>query len=60
MIEYLKSAGPHSSRETAHLPNDTELNSTLYLIYQKVAFGQITPAAGGQQIYEMIQRLIKK
>jgi multiple sugar transport system substrate-binding protein len=60
VIEYLKSAGPHSSLETAHLPNDTELNSTLYLIYQKVAFGQITPAAGGQQIYEMIQRLIKK
>jgi multiple sugar transport system substrate-binding protein len=60
VIEYLKSAGPHSSKETPHLPNDTELNSTLYLIYQKVAFGQITPAAGGQQIYEMIQRLIKK
>jgi multiple sugar transport system substrate-binding protein len=60
VIEYLKNAGPHSSLETPHLPNDTELNSTLYLIYQKVAFGQITPAAGGQQIYEMIQRLIKK
>jgi len=60
VIEYLKSAGPHSSLETPHLPNDTELNSTLYLIYQKSAFGQITPAAGGQQIYDMIQRLIKK
>jgi len=60
VIEYLKSAGPHSSRETPHLPNDTELNSTLYLIYQKVAFGKITPAQGGQQIYDMIARLIKK
>jgi multiple sugar transport system substrate-binding protein len=60
VIEYLKSAGPHSSKETAHLPNDTELNSTLYLIYQKVAFGKISPAQGGQQIYEMITRLIKK
>ncbi|HWR11496.1 MAG TPA: extracellular solute-binding protein [Rectinemataceae bacterium] len=60
VVEYLKSAGPHSSRETAHLPNDTELNSTLYLIYQKVAFGQITPAAGGQQVYDMLVRLIKK
>lgn len=60
VIEYLKTAGPHSSKETPHLPNDTELNSTLYLIYQKVAFGKITPAQGGQQIYDMIARLIKK
>jgi multiple sugar transport system substrate-binding protein len=60
VVEYLKSAGPHSSKETVHLPNDTELNSTLFLIYQKVAFGQVTPAAGGQQVYELIQRLIKK
>ena len=60
VLDYLSSAGPHSSKETAHLPNDTELNSTLYLIYQKVAFGQITPAAGGQQVYDMIARLIKK
>jgi multiple sugar transport system substrate-binding protein len=60
VIDYLKSAGPHSSKETAHLPNDTELNSTLYLIYQKVAFGQITPAQGGQQISDLIARLIKK
>lgn len=60
VVEYLKSAGPHSSKETAHLPNDTELNSTLYLIYQKVAFGQIGPAAGGQQVYDMLLRLIKK
>ncbi|MDP2790857.1 MAG: extracellular solute-binding protein [Rectinemataceae bacterium] len=60
VIEYLKSAGPNSSKETPHLPNDTELNSTLYLIYQKVAFGKITPAQGGQQIYDMITRLIKK
>jgi multiple sugar transport system substrate-binding protein len=60
VLEYLKVAGPHSSKETAHLPNDTELNSTLFLIYQKVAFGQLTPAAGGQQIYDLIVRLIKK
>ncbi len=60
VIQYLNVAGPHSSKETAHLPNDTELNSTLYLIYQQVAFGRITPAAGGQQIYDMIARLIRK
>jgi multiple sugar transport system substrate-binding protein len=60
VVEYLKSAGPHSSKQTPNLPNDTELNSTLYLIYQKVAFGQITPAAGGQQVYDLIARLLKK
>jgi multiple sugar transport system substrate-binding protein len=60
VLEFLSVAGPHSSKETAHLPNDTELNSTLYLIYQQVAFGQLTTERGGQQIYDLIQRLIKK
>ncbi len=60
VLEYLKIAGPHTSKETDHVPNDTEFNSTLFLIYQKVAFGQISPAAGGQQIYDLIVRLIKK
>lgn len=60
VIEYLKAAGPHTRKESAHLPNDTEFNSTLYLIYQKVAFGKITPAQGGQQIFELVTKLIKK
>ena len=60
VLEYLDVAGPHSSKETDHVPNDTEFNSTLFLIYQKVAFGQISTAAGGQQIYDLIVRLIKK
>jgi multiple sugar transport system substrate-binding protein len=57
---YLTSAGPHSSKETAHVPNDTELNSTLFLIYQGVAFGQRTPAQGGQEILDLLNRLINK
>ena len=60
VLDYLNVAGPHSSRETAHLPNDTELNSTLFLIYQQVAFGQLSPAEGGQQIVALINRLIGK
>jgi multiple sugar transport system substrate-binding protein len=60
VLEYLNVSGPHSSKETDHVPNDTEFNSTLFLIYQKVAFGQISPAAGGQQIHDLIVRLIKK
>ncbi|MFA6784613.1 MAG: hypothetical protein WCR13_06915 [Sphaerochaeta sp.] len=53
-------AGPHSSAETDHVPNDTEFNSTLFLIYQRVAFDQITPAQGGQQIHDLLVRLIAK
>jgi len=58
--DYHALAGPHTSPETAHLPNDTELNSTAYLIYQQAAFGRITTAQGGQQIYDLLVRLINK
>jgi multiple sugar transport system substrate-binding protein len=60
VLDFLSIAGLHSTKETTHLPNDTEFNSTLYLIYQQVAFGQLTPEKGGQQVYELIQRLLKK
>jgi multiple sugar transport system substrate-binding protein len=60
VLDFLTIASSHSSKETPHLPNDTELNSTLYLIYQQVAFGQQTTEKGGQQIYDLVQRLIKK
>jgi multiple sugar transport system substrate-binding protein len=60
VLDYLKVSGPHTRKEGDHLPNDTEFNSTLYLIYQKVAFGQLTTAQGGQQIADLINRLIKK
>lgn len=60
VLDYLKVSGPHTRKEGDHLPNDTEFNSTLYLIYQKAAFGQITAAEAGKQVYDLIQRLIKK
>lgn len=60
ILDYMQVAGPHSSLETDHVPNDTEFNSTLFLIYQRVAFGQITPAQGGQQIHDLLLRLIAK
>lgn len=60
VLQYLNVSGPHSSKETPHVPNDTELNSTLYLIYQQVAFGKISPAQGGQQIHDLLVRLINK
>lgn len=60
VLDYMQVAGPHSSAETDHVPNDTEFNSTLFLIYQRVAFDQITPAQGGQQIHDLLVRLIAK
>jgi multiple sugar transport system substrate-binding protein len=60
VFAYLDIATPHSSPETPHLPNDTELNSTLNLIYQRVAFGQINTTQGGQEIYDLLVRLSKK
>ncbi len=60
ILDYMDVSGPHSSMETDHVPNDTEFNSTLFLIYQRVAFGQNTPAEGGEEIHDLIQRLIEK
>ncbi|MDT4762787.1 extracellular solute-binding protein [Sphaerochaeta sp. PS] len=60
VLDYMQVAGPHSSLETDHVPNDTEFNSTLFLIYQRVAFGQVTPVQGGKQINELLLRMIAK
>ncbi len=60
VLEYMKVAGPHTRPEGDHLPNDTQFNNEAYLIYQKVAFGQISTKDGGKQIADLIQKLIKK
>jgi multiple sugar transport system substrate-binding protein len=60
VLDYLKVSGPHSRKEGDHVPNDTQFNNEAYLIYQKVAFGQLSPKDGGQQIADLIQKLIKK
>jgi multiple sugar transport system substrate-binding protein len=60
ILDYMKEAGPHTSAPDKNLPNDTEFNSTFYLLYQHVAFGNYTPAKGAQQIYDLIVRLIGK
>ena len=56
---YHEVAGPNISPESLHLPNATEFESTLVFIYQQVIFGQLTPAQGGQQLYELVARLAK-
>jgi multiple sugar transport system substrate-binding protein len=60
VLDYLKVSGPHTRKEGDHVPNDTQFNNEAYLIYQKVAFGQLSPKDGGRQIADLIQKLIKK
>ncbi|GHV89939.1 sugar ABC transporter substrate-binding protein [Spirochaetia bacterium] len=60
VFAYHDVAATHTSPETAHLPNDSELNSTLNLIYQNVSFGRLDTTRGGQQIFELLTRLARK
>ncbi len=60
VFDYLEKSKDHASMETDHVPNDTEFNSTLFLIYQRVAFGQIDTKEGGKQVADLIQRMISK
>jgi multiple sugar transport system substrate-binding protein len=57
-LAYLDVAGKHTSQANPNMPNDTEYNSGLHLIAQNVAYGRITTAAGGQQVMDLINRLI--
>jgi multiple sugar transport system substrate-binding protein len=56
---YLDVAGRHAGPRSPNMPNDTEWNSGLFLIYQNVAYGRVTPAAGGQQVMDLINRLTR-
>lgn len=51
---------PFSSPETDHTPNDAEMVSQEFLIYQRVQFGQVNTATGAQQLYDERIRLINK
>ena len=56
---YLNVAGQHTSPRNPNMPNDTEWNSGLFLIAQNVAYGRATPAQGGQQVMDLINRLTR-
>ena len=56
---YLNVAGNHASPRNPNMPNDSEWNSSFYLIAQNVAYGRITPAQGGQQVMDLINRLTR-
>ena len=58
-VDYLDVAGKHASPRNPNMPSDTEWNAGLHLIYQNVAYGRITSAAGAQQVIDLINRLTR-
>jgi len=59
IIAYMDVAGKNASPPNPNMPNDTEWNSGLFLIYQNAAFGRITNAAAAQQVMDLINRLAR-
>ena len=55
---YLNVAGNHTSPANPNMPNDTEFNNNLHLIAQNVAFGRITTTQAGQEVMNLINRLL--
>jgi len=58
ILTYMNTAGTHSGPAGDNMPNDTEWNQGLYLIYQNVAYGRRTAAQGAQDIMDLINRLV--
>jgi len=56
---YLDVAGRHASPPAPNIPNDSEYNQGLFLIYQNVAYGRRTPAQGAQDIMDLINRVTR-
>ena len=52
--------GDYLSPESDHFPNDAELVSQEFLIYQSVYFGQLDTTQGAQRLYDERIRLMNK
>jgi len=59
VVAYLNVAGSHSSPANPNMPNDTEWNAGLHLIYQNAAYGRINSGQAGQQVMDLIARLTR-
>jgi len=59
IVRYLDVAGRHASPPNPNMPNDTEWNSGLHLIYQQAAYGRITNTVAAQQVMDLINRLAR-
>ncbi|MDR0464423.1 MAG: ABC transporter substrate-binding protein [Treponema sp.] len=59
IVSYLDVAGKNASPPNPNMPNDTEWNSGLFLIYQNAAYGRVTNAQAAQQVMDLINRLTR-
>jgi len=59
IVNYLDVAGRHASPPNPNMPNDTEWNAGLFLIYQEAAYGRITNAVAAQRVMDLINRLAR-
>jgi len=59
ILAYLDIAGRNSSAASPNMPNDTQWNSELHLIYTRVANGQVNIITASQQIMDLITRLTR-
>jgi len=57
---YIDVAGKHASARDPNMPGDSQWNNRLFVIAQKVAFGQSTTAQAGQQVVDLIAELTRK
>lgn len=57
---YINVAGQHASARDPNMPGDSQWNNRLFVITQKVAFGQVTTAQAGQQVVDLIAELTRK
>jgi len=58
-MAYLDVAGRNASPANPNMPNDSEWNSGLFLIYQNVAFGRSLPPVAANEIMQLITRLTR-
>jgi multiple sugar transport system substrate-binding protein len=56
---YMNVAGQHAGTAQDNMPNDSQWNSRLYTIAQRVAYGQITTAQAGEQVVDLIRELTR-
>ena len=59
IMAYLDVAGRNASPANPNMPNDSEWNSGLFLIYQNVAFGRSLPPVAANEIMQLITRLTR-
>jgi multiple sugar transport system substrate-binding protein len=60
VYDYYAAAAQYTTQGDPEIPDYIDFLSMFKLAYQRVAFGQLTAAEGGAQVYDLVQRLTAK